>query len=88
MRRSQFSESQILGILKEVESGFAILKVVRRYGMSKATFFTWRAKYGGASVAEVMCLKGLDSENSRLRRMFADLTIQNAAIQEVLSRKL
>lgn len=88
MRRSKFSESQIVAILKEAESGLAIPEVVRKHGISKATFFAWRAKYGGATVAELKRLKELEQENSRLKRMYADLAMENAAIKEVLSRKL
>lgn len=88
MRRSKFSESPIVAILKEAESGLAIPEVVRKHGISKATFFAWRAKYGGATVAELKRLKELEQENSRLKRMYADLAMENAAIKEVLSRKL
>lgn len=88
MRRSKFSESQIVAILKEAESGLAIPEVVRKHGISKATFFAWRAKYGGATVAELKRLKELEQENSRLKRMYADLAMENAAIKEVLGRKL
>lgn len=88
MRRSKFSESQILAILKEVEAGLPVAEVIRKAGISRATFFTWRAKYGGATVAELKRLKELEQENSRLKRMYADLAMENAAIKEVLSRKL
>ncbi len=88
MRRSKFSESQIVAILKEAEAGLAIPEVVRKHGISKATFFAWRAKYGGATVAELKRLKELEQENSRLKRMYADLAMENAAIKEVLGRKL
>jgi putative transposase len=88
MRRSKFSESQIVAVLQEAESGLPIPEVVRKHGISKATFFAWRAKYGGATVAELKRLKELELENSRLKRMYADLAMENAAIKEVLSRKL
>lgn len=88
MRRSKFSESQILAILKEVEAGMPVADVIRKAGISRATFFTWRAKYGGATVAELKRLKELEQENSRLKRMYVDLAMENAAIKEVLSRKL
>ena len=88
MRRSKFSESQIVAILKEVEAGIAVADVIRKHGISKATFFTWRAKYGGATVAELRRLKELEGENARLKRMYADLAMENAAIKEVLSRTL
>jgi putative transposase len=88
MRRSKFSESQIVAILKEVEAGVAIADVVRKAGISKATFFAWRAKYGGATVADLKRLKELEQENTRLKRTYAALAMENAAIKEVLSRKL
>jgi putative transposase len=88
MRRSKFSESQIVAILKEVESGVAVPDVIRKHGISRATFFTWRAKYGGATVAELKRLKELEQENAKLKRMYADLALENAAIKEVLGRKL
>ena len=88
MRRSKFTESQIVAILKEVEAGVPVADVIRKHGISKATFFTWRAKYGGATVAELKRLKELEVENSRLKRMYADLALENAAIKEVLGRKL
>ncbi len=88
MRRSKFSESQILAILKEVEAGVPVADVIRKAGISRATFFTWRAKYGGATVAELKRLKELEQEDRGLRRMYADLAMENAAIKEVLSRKL
>ena len=88
MRRSKFSESQILAILKEVEAGLSVADVMRKAGISRATFFTWRAKYGGATVAELKRLKELEQENAKLKRMYADLALENAAIKEVLGRKL
>ena len=88
MRRSKFSESQIVAILKEVEAGVAIADVVRKAGISKATFFARRAKYGGATVADLKRLKELEQENTRLKRTYAALAMENAAIKEVLSRKL
>ena len=88
MRRSKFSESQIVAILKEVEAGVAIADVVRKAGISKATFFARRATYGGATVADLKRLKELEQENTRLKRTYAALAMENAAIKEVLSRKL
>lgn len=88
MRRSKFSESQIVAVLKEVEAGVPVAEVIRKQGISRATFFTWRAKYGGATVAELKRLKELEQENARLKRMYADLAMENAAIKEVLGRKL
>lgn len=88
MRKSKFSESQIVEILKDAEGGIAVADLLRKHGVSKATFFKWRTKYGGASVADVKRLRELEVENARLKRMYADLALENAAIKDVLHRKL
>jgi putative transposase len=81
-------ESQIVGILKDAESGVPVADLLRKYGVSKATFFKWRNKYGGASVSDVKRLRELETENAKLKRMYADLALENAAIKDVLNRKL
>lgn len=88
MRKSKFSETQIVGILKDAESGVPVADLLRKHGVSKATFFKWRSKYGGATVADVKRLRELEGENAKLKRMYADLALENAAIKDVLSRKL
>ena len=88
MRTSKFSESQIVGMLREAESGVPVADVLRRHGVSKATFCKWRSKYAGASAPDVKRLRELEVENSTLRRMYADLALENAAIKDVLARKL
>ena len=88
MRKSKFSESQIVEILKDAEGGIPVADLLRKHGVSKATFFKWRTKYGGASVADVKRLRELEIENARLKRMYADLALENAAIKDVLNRKL
>jgi putative transposase len=87
MRKSKFSESQIVGILKDAESGMPVQDLLRKHGISKATFFKWRSKYGGASVSDVRRLRELEAENAKLKRMYADLALENAAIKDVLNRK-
>jgi putative transposase len=88
MRKSRFSESQIVGILKEAEAGIPVADLVRRHAVSKATFFKWRSKYAGASVPDMKRLRELEAENTKLKRMYADLALENAAIKDVLARKL
>ena len=88
MRKSKFSETQIVGILQEAEAGVAVNDLLRTHGISRATVFKWRSKYGGASVSDVTRLRELDAENAKLKRMYADLALENAAIKDVLARKL
>ncbi len=80
MRKSKFSESQIVEILQDAEGGVAVADLLRKHGISKATFFKWRTKYGGASVADVKRLRELEIENAKLKRMYADLALENAAL--------
>ena len=88
MKKSTFTESQILAVLKEGEAGVPVAQIMRKQGISQATYYNWKAKYGGASVAELKRLKELEGENAKLKRMYADLALENAAIKEVLTRKL
>ena len=88
MRKSKFSETQIVGILKDAEGGIPVADLLRKHGISKATFFKWRSKYAGVSVPDVKRLRALEAENAKLKRMYADLALENTAIKDVLSRKL
>ena len=88
MKKSRFSESQIVAILKEGEAGVPVAQVLRKHGISQATYYQWRSKYGGASVAELKRLRELEAENAKLKRMYADLALENEAIKAVLDRKL
>lgn len=88
MRKSRFTESQIVSILKEGDAGVPLADVVRKHGISRATYFTWKSKYAGATVSDLKRMKELEAENAKLKRMYADLALENAAIKDVLGRKL
>lgn len=87
MKKTRFTESQIVGVLKEAETGVSIAEIMRRHGISKQTYFRWKSKYGGASVKELTRLRELEHENAKLKRMYAELALENAAIKDVLARK-
>ena len=86
MKRKRFSEEQIIGILKEAEAGAVVLDLCRRHGMSSATFYAWKAKYGGLEVSEAKRLRTLEDENARLKRLLADAMLDNAVLKEVASK--
>jgi putative transposase len=88
MRKSKFGESQIVSILMDAEGGIAVADLLRKHGIIKATLFKWRSKNGGASVSDVRRLRELEAENAKLKRMYADLALEHAAIKDVLNRKL
>jgi putative transposase len=87
MKRKQFPEEQIIGILKEAEAGAVVTELCRKHGMSSATFYAWKAKYGGLEVSEARRLKALEDENSRLKRLLADAMLDNAGLKDLLSKK-
>lgn len=87
MKRSRFSEEQIIAILKEQESGMATVEVCRRHGISSATFYKWKAKFGGLEVSEARRLRALEDENARLKKMLAETLLDNAVLKDLASKK-
>ncbi len=87
MRKSRFSEEQIIKILKEKEAGGKLADVCRRYGISEPTFYAWKAKFGGMDVNEARRLKQLEDENRRLKHLVADLTLDNQALKVIVAKK-
>ena len=87
MKRSRYTEEQIIGILREQEAGVATAEVCRRHGVSSATFYKWKAKFGGMDVSEARRLKALEDENTKLKRMLADAMLDNVALKDLLGKK-
>ena len=87
MKRSRFSEEQIIAMLKEREAGMATADVCRRHGISSATFYKWKSKYGGMEVSDARRLKELESENAKLKRLLADAMLDQAALKDLLAKK-
>jgi putative transposase len=86
MRRSRYTEEQIVSILKQHEAGLGTEELCRRHGISQQTFYRWKAKYGGLDINDARKLKALEDENRRLKRLVADLSLDNAALKDVLSK--
>ncbi len=88
MKRSRFSEHKIISILKEGEAGRSPKEICREYGISQATYYNWKAKYGGMTASSLKKLKELESENRKLKQMYADLSLQNVVLKDVIEKKL
>ena len=87
MKRSKFSEEQIIGVLREQEAGATTAEVCRRHGISSATFCAWKSKYGGMEVSDAKRLKAVEEENAKLKRLLADAMLDNVALKDLLARK-
>ena len=87
MRTKRFTEEQIIGVLKEAEAGAKTKELCRKYGISEATFYNWKAKYSGMTVSEVRRLKELEAENAKLKKLLAESELDKAALKDLLNRK-
>ena len=87
MKRQRFTEEQIIGILREQEAGAKVADLSRKHGISEATLYNWKAKYGGLDVSEAKRLKALEDENVKLKKILADQMLETAALRELLSKK-
>ncbi len=87
MRKSRYSDSQIMAILKQAEAGTPVPALCREHGMSSALFYKWRSKFGGMDASMIKRLKELETENARLKRMYADVQLQNEVIKEAIEKK-
>ncbi len=86
MKRSRFTEEQIIGILKEHQAGLSATDLCRKHGVSDATFYKWRSKYGGLEVSDAKRLKSLDDENKRLKKLLAEQMLDNSTLKEMLTK--
>lgn len=88
MRKSKFTETQIVSMIKEAESGVPIPEVCRKYGIGQSSFYKWRSKYGGMEASDVKRLKELEEENRRLKDMFATLSLKHSMLEDIIAKKL
>ena len=88
MKRSRFTEEQIIAILKEQEAGVPVAELCRKHGMSDASFYNWKAKYAGLEVSEAKRMRSLESENAKLKRLLADAMLDNAALKNLLAKNV
>jgi len=88
MKKSKFSETQIVAILKEADAGMLVKDICRKHGISSPTYYSWKSKYGGMEASDLKRTKELESENAKLKRMYADLALENAAMKELITKKL
>lgn len=88
MKKSRFTETQIVSILKQADAGMPVKDVCRQAGISMATYYQWKSKYGGLEASELKRVKELEAENAQLKRMYAELALDNAAMKDLITKKL
>lgn len=88
MKKTKYSEEQIVRILKEVEAGAKVAETIRKYGISEATYYVWKSKYAGMEVTQLRRMKDLEAECARLKKMYAELALEHHALRDVIAKKL
>ena len=88
MKNSRFTEQQIIKIIKEADAGMKVQDLCRQYGISNATYYKWKSKYGGMEASDIKRMREIEAENGKLKRMFADLALENRALKELIEKKL
>lgn len=88
MKKSRFAETQIVAVLKEADAGKPVKDICRQHGISDATYYKWKSKYGGMEASDLKRVKELESENARLKRLYADMALENAAMKDLIAKKL
>ena len=87
MKKSKFTDTQIIAVLRKVESGMKVEEICRKHGISSATYYKWKSKFGGMDASELKRIRELEEENDKLKRMYADVSLENLAMKDLFSKK-